>query len=121
MKLDARLKAITVKGPIFASHPSYNYIARRYGWNLTNFGLEPEGMPSVEQIAEIKKAVEANPGVKWMIWEDEPSAAMQAMMKDLGLKTMIFDPAENEDPKADDDMAVMLADIARLSAAMKAE
>lgn len=119
LTLDAGLKAIMVKEPVFASHPTYNYIAMRYGWNLTNFGLEPDGTPSEDQIAEIKKAMETNPGVRWMLWEDEPSPAMQAMMKSLGLKTLVFSPAESRDEKAGDYLAVMRANLARLEAAMK--
>lgn len=119
LTLDGELKTIAVKGPVFASHPSYNYLARRYGWDLTNFGLEPNEPPTEAQIAEIRKAAADHPGVKLMLWEDAPCPAAQKLMDELGLAVVVFNPGEQSDAKDGDYLALMRANIGRLRAAAK--
>lgn len=119
LTLDTALKTIVVKEELFASHPSYSYLARRYGWTLTHFGFEPHDPPSDAQIAELKKALAAHPTVRIMLWEDTPCAASQALMKELGLRSVVFNPDENGDDRDGDYMAAMRANIARLREALK--
>jgi len=48
LDLDARLEAITARDhaqPLLASHPVYQYLARRYSLNLKSVMWEPDAMP----------------------------------------------------------------------------
>lgn len=118
LSLDARLKALPVKATLFASHPTYSYIAKRYGWKLVEFGLEPDVAPDAKQIEEIKKARAEHPDAKIMLWEDEPCAEAKKLMADAGLETVVFDPCEQA-PEKGDYLSVMNDNIARLEAALK--
>jgi zinc transport system substrate-binding protein len=47
--LDAELKKMAADydgAAIYASHPAYNYLARRYGLNVVNLDLDPGEMPA---------------------------------------------------------------------------
>ena len=95
--LDATLKSLQPRLkelPLLASHPAYNYIARRYGWNLKNLDLDPEQMLSEDQmkgIAEIQERHRA----KFILWESAPLAEIADRMKqDLGIESIEFSPCE---------------------------
>ena len=95
--LDKRLKAYQAdykNQPLLASHPAYNYIARRYGWNVHNLDLDPEKMPSDEVIRQIKIILTTHPA-KHLIWETNPTKAIaDRMQKELGLASIQFSPCE---------------------------
>lgn len=95
--LDQRLRAYAEgydQKPFFASHPAYNYIARRYGWKIINLDLDPEEMPSDAAIADMKQKV-ADHGVKYLVWEGTPTDEIATRMADeLGLTNIVFSPCE---------------------------
>jgi zinc transport system substrate-binding protein len=80
--------------PFFASHPAYNYLARRYGWNVDNLDLDPEEMPSDEVFADIRARMAEHPA-EYIVWEGEPLPEVAERFKDeLGLESITFSPAE---------------------------
>ena len=95
--LNKQLKAYQAEyknQPVLASHPAYNYIAKRYGWNIVNLDLDPEEMPSDKAIQEIKTTLEKHPA-KYLIWEAYPTPAIaDRMKKELGLISVEFSPCE---------------------------
>ena len=95
--LDKTLKAYQAaykNQPLLASHPAYNYIARRYGWNLANLNLDPEVMPSDEVLQGIKELLVKRPA-KYLIWEAYPKKEIaERMQKELGLISIEFSPCE---------------------------
>ena len=95
--LDAELKKLAEtydKKPILTSHPAYNYIARRYGWNIKNLNLDPEEMPNSEQFAEIKHIMEEFPA-KYILWESYPTEEIATRFRnELGLESIEFSPCE---------------------------
>jgi zinc transport system substrate-binding protein len=97
LSLDRALRAYALaydKKPFLASHPAYNYIARRYGWNVINLDLDPEEMPSDESFAEIKAKM-AEHQIKYLVWESFPAAAIDTRLREeLGLQNIEFSPCE---------------------------
>ncbi len=80
--------------PFFASHPAYNYIARRYDWKIINLDLDPEEMPSDEAIADMKQNV-TDHGVKYLVWEGTPTDEIATRMEDeVGVINIVFSPCE---------------------------
>jgi len=80
--------------PFFASHPAYNYIARRYGWNVINLDLDPEEMPSDAAIAAMKARMQEHP-IQYLVWESFPDAAIDTRLRDeLGVVSLEFSPSE---------------------------
>jgi len=95
--LDEKLKAYQAADknqPLLASHPAYNYLARRYGWNIKNLDLDPEAMPSDEAFLGIKEVLKRHPA-KYLIWETYPTEAIADRMRnELGLISIEFSPCE---------------------------
>ena len=115
LALDERLAQITTKAadrPILASHPVYQYLARRYGLNLESVMWEPDEVPDESQWAEFVKILEEHPA-KWMLWEAEPAPESVERLRSLGVESIVFDPCGNR-PQAGDFLSVMLKNAASL-------
>jgi len=101
---------------LYASHPAYNYVAKRYGWRMVNLDLDAAEMPSAEAFAAISAQLKKQPG-RTILWEREPLSAIAARFeKELGLASVVFDPLENANPGTDY-IAKMRENIARLKPA----
>jgi zinc transport system substrate-binding protein len=105
--------------PIFTSHPAYNYIARRYGWNQIPLDLDPEEMPSDEIFAQIKTMQQTHPA-KFLVWEGEPLPEIAERFEtELGIESIVFGPAElvaaSDLAAGDDYMAIMRRNIEALA------
>lgn len=121
--LDSTLTDLQQRGspPLLASHPAYNYIARRYSWDVENLDLDPEADLSDEDVAAIRDQLARHPA-KFLVWEAAPTTASAARLEaDLGLKSIVFSPCEllgAEDQAAGEDyMSVMRENLVQLSPA----
>lgn len=103
--------------PLLASHPAYNYLARRYGWNLTNLSLDPAVMPDAAALDEIRQALAAAPS-RVLLWESPPTDEMVARFReDLGLTSVVFSPCEVLE-EGQDYITAMRENVARLREAL---
>ncbi len=108
---------------LLASHPAYNYLAKRYGWELTSLDLDPAAMPDDETLAEIRGTLESKPaGV--ILWESPPQRQIAERLKDeFGLVSVTFSPCESLDRAAiaggEDYLTVMNENIANLRDAIE--
>lgn len=98
--------------PITASHPVYQYWARRYHINLKSVLWEPEEVPTDEQMADLKKLLMEHPS-KWFVWEGEPAEKSINKLKTLGMGSVVFDPCGNT-PENGNWLTVMRANIDRM-------
>ncbi len=115
LALDERLARITTKAvgrPILASHPVYQYLARRYQLDLKSVMWEPDQVPDESQWAEFVKILEEHPA-KWMLWEAEPASESVERLRSVGVESIVFDPSGNR-PEAGDFLSVMLQNAAIL-------
>ena len=115
LALDERLARITMSdanGPILASHPVYQYLARRYGLNLRSVMWEPDEVPDESQWAEFVKILEEHPA-KLMLWEAEPIPKTAERLRSLGVESFVFDLCGNR-PGEGDFLSVMLKNAASL-------
>ena len=103
--------------PLVASHPVYQYFARRYGLNLKSVMWEPEEMPTAEQLKEVENSLEAHPA-KWMIWEGEPNPESVKKLEKLGVRSIVFDPCGNT-PEEGDFLTVMQENVTNLRIAFE--
>ena len=72
--LDTEINEMAVIHPdilLMASHPVYQYFARRYGLNIKAVMWEPEVFPDGDMWKQFEQIIEEHPA-KWMIWEGEP-------------------------------------------------
>ncbi len=106
---------------LYASHPAYNYVARRYGWPVVSLDLDPEEMPADEAFAATKARLEEKPA-RFLLWEGPPLPAIAKRVKDeLGLESIVFSPCESLDAEArqrgEDYLDVMKANMERVQIA----
>jgi zinc transport system substrate-binding protein len=98
--LDARFKDMSAKigdEQLLASHPAYNYLARRYGWQVKSFFLDPEEMPDEGTLTEIGTFLAEKPS-RYILWEAQPEKAIEDVLrKKFGLMGIVFSPCESLD------------------------
>ncbi|MFT7617013.1 MAG: zinc transport system substrate-binding protein [Planctomycetota bacterium] len=110
------------KTPILASHPAYNYLARRIGLNMVNLDLDPESLLDDGALKTVEAALKDHPA-KSILWESEPIAAVaEQLKKQFGLTSFVFSPCEDPgltDPKNRGDfLAIMATNLQNLGEAL---
>ncbi|MEM7146229.1 MAG: metal ABC transporter substrate-binding protein [Verrucomicrobiota bacterium] len=113
--LDNDLKKLTAQNnnlPLVASHPVYDYLARRYHLNIQPVLWEPDVPPNDEQWTALEKILQSHPA-KWMIWEDTPLPESVDRLKTIGIESVVFNPAGNR-PEDGDFLSVMQSNINNL-------
>ncbi len=108
LALDARLAAIFARDPakpLFASHPVYQYLARRYGLNLKSLLWEPDVVAPPDQWLALAEMHKGHPAA-WMLWEADPDGANIRRLEETGLRSTVFDPCGNR-PADGDFLSVM--------------
>jgi len=96
--LHARLTEIAAKLEgvrLLCSHPAYNYLARRYGWEVQSFDLDPAEALDTEQLEHV---VEHASGATLLLWESAPLAATAEALAARGVTSVVFSPGELLDP-----------------------
>lgn len=115
--LDQALERITAAEPglpLLASHPVYQYLARRYGLNLKSVHWEAKAMPPAEEWKALEQTLAGHPA-KWMIWETEPGPEIAAKLKRLGVGSRVFDPGAQR-PASGDFLTLMRRNVENLRA-----
>jgi zinc transport system substrate-binding protein len=120
LALDQRLDTMVAKQraqPLVASHPVYQYLARRYGLNLQSVLWEPEVMPDAEQWQVLQSILKTH-AANWMLWEGEPLPASVDKLQTLGVKSLVFDPCGNT-PEQGNFLSVMEQNVKNLQQAFQ--
>ena len=112
LQLDARMLEITSGKPdlpLLASHPVYQYLARRYGLNLRAVTWEPGSYPDASAW-QVFKSLQAVHPAHWMLWEDAPVDKTRESLLGSAVNIVVFKPCMNR-PAQGDFMTVMQANI----------
>ena len=101
---------------LVASHPAYDYLARTFGWDLTNLDLDPEAPLDEGTLAAVREAVGS--GALALLWESAPlPATATRLQEELGIPSIVWSPAEAPDPDRDGDfLSIQQQNISRLLA-----
>ena len=91
--------------PLVASHPVYQYWARRYGLDVRSVMWEPDVVPDDRAISALKSLIAEYPATV-MIWEGDPDPRSVQLLETVGLRSVVFDPCGNV-PDEGDFMTVM--------------
>jgi zinc transport system substrate-binding protein len=121
LQLDSRMQALAAAKPglpLLASHPVYQYLARRYGLQLRSLTWEPDVHPDDSSWRGLQSMLETQAS-HWMLWEGNPHMETRAALERLGVQTVLFRPAMNR-PARGDFMTVMKANIEALAVAFDA-
>lgn len=104
---------------LYASHPAYNYLARRHGWRIENLDLSPDAVPGAETLALVRERLSKKPG-RYLLWEDAPNPAVAAAFEKIGLQSLVFRPCEQAPKTGEADyLDSMRANIQRLARAFQ--
>ena len=120
LALDARLAATVATAParpLLASHPVYQYLARRYGLNLRSVLWEPDDVPTPQQWAELERTLGEHPA-HWMLWEAVPAPETASRLRALGVESIVFNPCANR-PADGDFLSIMDDNAKNLSTAYR--
>jgi zinc transport system substrate-binding protein len=114
MELDSAIASMTLERdlPLLASHPVYEYFARRYSLDLKSVLWEPDSFPTGAMWLELEQLVQGHPA-RWMIWESEPLHESAKRLEQMGIQSIVFDPCGNR-PDPGDFMTVMNENVANL-------
>lgn len=120
--LDQRLRALSpalTGHTLFASHPAYGYLARRYGWPITNVNLPPDEAPAEETWQPLRRALEqASDGPRLLFFESEPLAPIRhRLATELHTTAVVFRPCETT-PAGENYLTLMLQNIDTLKRAL---
>ena len=113
--LDDRMKGISVLKPalpVVASHPIYQYMARRYNLNMKMVMWEPDADPGDDEWKFMGNILKNHPAA-WMVWEGKPLADSVGKLKDMGVAGVIFSPCFSK-PEQGDFLSVMKQNIDNL-------
>jgi len=108
LALDERLSAALrpLHGrPLVASHPVYQYIARRYDLDLESVQWEPSEMPTSVMWRQFRELLQGHPA-RLMLWEGAPSAEITDELVSLEVLPAVFDQCGNA-PEEGDYLSVM--------------
>ncbi|PJI84661.1 zinc transport system substrate-binding protein [Yoonia maricola] len=76
---------------IIATHPRYQYLARRYDLTIASLEWEAGAMPTDAEIADLQALVDET-GARILLWEADPPDAAFEITAALGLKNVVFAP-----------------------------
>ncbi len=121
-KLAPRLREVT----LLASHPAYNYLARRYGFEITSLDLDPESQLDADARTEIAIVLSKASTDRRVIllWEGNPfPETAQQLANDHGVVSVWVSPAESLSAEAEtsgeDYLTITHANLERLESALK--
>ena len=115
LALDEELRKMTAAQPdlsLMASHPVYQYLARRYQIKLDTVLWEPDEFPAAVEWQNLEQKLIRH-SAQWMIWEGKPLPETAAKLKSLGLNSLVFDPCANR-PETGDFLNTMRQNIDNL-------
>lgn len=98
-----------------ASHPVYDYLARRYSIDLASLHWEPDQLPSNDQWNDFKKRLVEHPA-DLMLWEDQPGEQTASRLAELGVKVVTFRPLARH-PESGDYLSSMRENLKNLAEA----
>ena len=102
---------------LIASHPVYQYFARRYHIKLKSVMWEPDGVPGNKQWHALQQLLKDH-DASWMIWEGEPDEQSVARLQAMGISSLVFDPVANV-PQEGDFMSIMKRNLSEFAKAYR--
>lgn len=100
--------------PLVFSHPVYQYLQMRYGLNARSVHWEPDTEPGIQQWLELQNLL-GDHRAELMVWEGAPMPSVTGRLEEMGIRSIVFDPAGNR-PDTGDYMTLMSANISTLLA-----
>jgi zinc transport system substrate-binding protein len=113
--LDSELGSILANQsnqPWLASHPVYQYFARRYELSLESLHWEPGQELEASDWVQFDEILSAHPA-KYMLWEGEPSNSVKEGLRSRGVTPILFETVSTR-PETGDYLKSMWSNFERL-------
>jgi len=94
LALDGAMEELTQKAKdinVLASLPIYQYLARRYQFNIHNLFIAKDTDPSTINWQKIEKDL-LHQRADWIIWPQDPLPMARTRLEDMQVKSVIFSP-----------------------------
>ncbi|MHC4992416.1 MAG: metal ABC transporter substrate-binding protein [Planctomycetota bacterium] len=117
--LDARMTTLAERlqeRPLLASHPVYQYWARRYHLNIRSLTWEPEVVPDARALSELDSMLTDHPATI-MIWEGPPDPRIIELLEARDIRSVVFEPCAGSPVDGAGFIGVMVRNLANLEAA----
>ena len=98
--LDEQLLALDSPPSLLASHPVYQYLARRYDLDLRSLHWEPDLAPDEDEWAKLDALLAERP-VRWMLWEAQPLPLVVTGLQRRGVTVLVLAPCGNRPAEGD--------------------
>jgi zinc transport system substrate-binding protein len=119
--LDESLKELAGKMDgvtVIATHPAYNYLARRYDWNLINFSITPDVAMTKADVTALEAELSDSDGKRIVLWESVPDEGnVDLLEKSFGATSVVYNPCETPTDEGDF-IERMQVNVDRLAAAV---
>jgi zinc transport system substrate-binding protein len=103
---------------LMASHPAYNYLARRYGWKVRSFSFDPEILPEPDALLAFKAYMAEGPNCRIMLWESQPAPEVKEFFSEnFQVNALVCAPVETPPEAGDDFITVMEKNIENITPA----
>lgn len=76
---------------MIATHPRYQYFARRYSLSITSLEWDSDAMPSEGDLADLDR-LSTDLDAQILIWEAQPPRDAMELTEALGLQSVVFEP-----------------------------
>ena len=76
---------------LIATHPRYQYFARRYGLSVTSLEWDAGAIPTTDQLSELERLA-GELDARILIWEAQPPQEAMKAAEALGLHSVVFEP-----------------------------
>lgn len=121
--LDARLLALG-KSParqrrLLASHPVYQYLARRYQLGIESLAWQPDSDPGEEAWKSLE-VLQGKHAFTHMLWESSPLPATITRLLSLNVEVVVVDPCGNR-PDSGDLLTRLRANVEALERALSSD
>ncbi len=120
MSLDEKMMDLSKKNPdhpLLASHPIYQYLARRYELNIKMLMWEPYTDPGKQEWKHFQELLTEHPA-GWMIWEGDPLNSSVKQLEDINIQGVVFSPCF-ANPEEGDFLSVMQENIKNMEIIFK--
>ena len=94
---------------LLASHPVYQYFARRYGLDIESVTWEPDVLPGERDWQQLRIRLDRRPA-RFMLWEAMPLPATIEGLSELRITSVVVSPCGNR-PLSGDFMTVMRGNV----------
>jgi zinc transport system substrate-binding protein len=98
---------------VYASHPVYQYLGKRYGLHIHSKHWEPGEKIDNADVKAFLETIDKNEATI-MLWEGEPHSETRQLLEDAGLKVVVFLPCGNK-PGQGDYLSVMKKNLENLN------